>query len=518
MSKKNKWNEKDTPIIIIDGKTIKWKDFPLKIEDYQKIITRLFYFWSNIEDLEKLSHYYSSESIDKTIPHIKKFLSWNKPLNIHDWNYELFFMSVIPFIFTSYKELYMWKKWSTYENYRSKINNDDLNNIPENFFNLKNINIIEGPKNLSKKQIINEIRNAIEHTRYISFPGWIYINNPKTTDPKIHDHNFKAVIEYKFLQQFIFIAPLITKKDHKIYIEKCDNIWILDSRKIYNEIENTIKFGRLISNEDTSNITQTEYKPTQKIQKLIESFYTQNKKKVSCDNLSYIASFLEDPPEITMYEILWTIRKWKYERKWMNLNDFIKETFNISHRQITQHKMIMALSKNNEAKKQFLINLSNNIQKKTQKNWQPLLLHTTWCVEYVIEYFKKQWLEYDDINKCRKNKKWDFQIEDESIHQIIVYLTSNYTEIKKCIDMFPNRLKIQFIKSVYLNKLIPLDNEEKEHIRNALAHNRYTILPWIEDINLRDTYDKNNDTYTREENYNLSDLYEKTYKEMINNK
>ena len=114
MSKKNKWNEKDTPILIINGKTIEWKDFPikwknfpLKIEDYHKIITRLFYFWSNIEDLENLSHYYSSESIAKTIPHIEKFLSWNKPLNIHDWNYELFFMSVIPFIFTSYKELYM---------------------------------------------------------------------------------------------------------------------------------------------------------------------------------------------------------------------------------------------------------------------------------------------------------------------------------------------------------------------------------------------------------------------------
>ena len=107
-----------------------------------------------------------------------------------------------------------------------------------------------------------------------------------------------------------------------------------------------------------------------------------------------------------------------------------------------------------------------------------------------------------------------------------------YLELKKCIELLPNRLRLKFIESVYANGLIPMDsgtvpwmNEEwvkdpndkftnREHVRNALVHNHYMMLPWIDKIILRDGYNKKNDSWNREKVINLPELFKETYNEM----
>lgn len=49
--------------------------------------------------------------------------------------------------------------------------------------------------------------------------------------------------------------------------------------------------------------------------------------------------------------------------------------------------------------------------------------------------------------------------------------------------------------------------DEDEHIRNAFAHHNYTIIPWCDNILLRDP--SINDAPDREKVYNLEELYKK---------
>lgn len=120
-------------------------------------------------------------------------------------------------------------------------------------------------------------------------------------------------------------------------------------------------------------------------------------------------------------------------------------------------------------------------------------------------------LKYNVQKKTFEND--NFEIGIDSISLILSSLQIDFLKIKYSIEMFSNWLKLQFIKSVYTNELIPLNTEEREHIRNALAHNRYITLPWVEDVILSDSY--KNGIYEREEMYNLSKIYKETYDEMV---
>jgi len=57
----------------------------------------------------------------------------------------------------------------------------------------------------------------------------------------------------------------------------------------------------------------------------------------------------------------------------------------------------------------------------------------------------------------------------------------------------------------------------RERIRDALSHHTYILLEWVDDIVLRDWYDKKTDTWAREATFSLSKLFESTYKELDKN-
>jgi hypothetical protein len=74
------------------------------------------------------------------------------------------------------------------------------------------IEIIKPQEKLSKKQIIVEIRNALEHHQYLTCTEGIYINNPKNENPRIHDRDFVAKITYKSLIDYICRINYLSRK------------------------------------------------------------------------------------------------------------------------------------------------------------------------------------------------------------------------------------------------------------------------------------------------------------------
>ena len=118
-------------------------------------------------------------------------------------------------------------------------------------------------------------------------------------------------------------------------------------------------------------------------------------------------------------------------------------------------------------------------------------------------------------------KRWAIEITEKELSSLLWHLTDAYFLVSWIVESFPNRLKVQMIKMVYLNELISLEKNdaenkksENEHIRNALAHDNYIILAWVDQILLRDGYSRSNDIWNWEKLYKLSKLYENTFKAM----
>ena len=131
------------------------------------------------------------------------------------------------------------------------------------------------------------------------------------------------------------------------------------------------------------------------------------------------------------------------------------------------------------------------------------------------------------------------KVDFSSICNWVASARAHYYAVNNMVKLFPNRLKLQLIKLVYVNEQVLLQDENvkwliskvdtstdenwlgkkptRERIRDALSHHTYILLQWVDDIVLRDWYDKKTDTWVREATFSLSELFESTFTELDKN-
>ena len=496
-----------------------------------------------LNSLEKLSHYIIVKKLYENISNIDKFASSKKTLkSCFKWDIdEMFFlyMALFPSMFSSFKELYMGK--TSWQDYYKRLKDEDLKDLDK----IKTI-----PSGLSNKQIISEIRNAINHTHYVSGKDELFIKNPKNPDPRIHLRNFEAIVPYSFLMEFIILAQDCFRKSNYYGFDTDDDklmqrLWRNKEEIKYDDIKDKINFSQgLTIDKDwvykTSKDTEIkrEVVRSEQVENLISKYFSNH--KLERKNLSYIAESLINPPEVHMWEIFQSIIRneisWNNKYKWLNsielIDDVYKEMIN------WWFYWFFDWFKNVEWK-EIIVNICEEIEKKHQDNWQAMLKHFRWCEKCAYEYLKKHgFSEYMDGDK-EYFKKWDVVIETNNIYRAIDELQTHYYVISNMVKLFPNWLRLQLIKLVYINEQVSLQDENvewlvskmdatedehgkgkkpiRERIRDALSHHSYIILEWVDDIVLRDGYKKKTDSRDRETTFSLSKLFESTFKEISEN-
>lgn len=498
-----------------------------------------------LNSLENLSHYITVKKLYEDIPNIDKFASSKKTLkSCFNWDIEeMFFlyMALFPSMFSSFKELYMWK--TSWQNYLNRLNDEDLKILDS---------ITTIPNNLSNKQIISEIRNALNHTHYVQGKDDLYIKNPKNENPKIHARDFEAIVPYSFLMDFIILSQDCFRKTNYYDLkiddkELTERLWRNKGEIKYQDVKDKIHFFQGLTREDVWDENCEDLENSKEKRELFRSEQVENliskyfyKHKLDAKNISYITEALISPPEIHMWEIFQSIirkeLKWSNRYKWLNstelIDDVYKEMIN------WWFYWFFDWFKNVEGK-EIIVNICEEIEKKHQGNWQSMLKHFYWCGEYAYKYLKKHgFSEYKDGDK-EYFKKWNIKIDINHLYGWISELCSHYYVISNMVKLFPNWLRLQLIKLVYVNEQVSLQNDNvewliskvdvtedeqgngkkpiRERIRDALSHHSYIILEGVDDVVLRDWYKKKTDSWDREATFSLSELFESTFKEINEN-
>jgi hypothetical protein len=111
------------------------------------------------------------------------------------------------------------------------------------------------PDDLSNKQIISEIRNAINHTHYVPGEYELFIKNPKNPDPKIHARDFEANVPYEFLIDFITLTQKYYRRSDcfEYYVDEqklLDNLWENKKNIIrYEDVKDKIHFFHSVTKD-----------------------------------------------------------------------------------------------------------------------------------------------------------------------------------------------------------------------------------------------------------------------------
>jgi hypothetical protein len=111
------------------------------------------------------------------------------------------------------------------------------------------------PNNLSNKQIISEIRNALNHTHYVQGKDDLYIKNPKNENPKIHARDFEAIVPYSFLMDFIILSQDCFRKTNYYDLkiddkELTERLWRNKGEIKYQDVKDKIHFFQGLTRED----------------------------------------------------------------------------------------------------------------------------------------------------------------------------------------------------------------------------------------------------------------------------
>jgi hypothetical protein len=150
-------------------------------------------------------------------------------------------MALFPSMFSSFKELYMGK--TSRQDSLNRLTDEDLQK-------LKDFSVT--PNNLSKKQIISEIRNALNHIHYVPGKDEVYIKNPKNSNPKIHARDFEASVPYTFFLDFISVTQDCFRKsdcfeflieDQELLEDVSDN----NKNVKYEDVKDKIQFFQTVT-------------------------------------------------------------------------------------------------------------------------------------------------------------------------------------------------------------------------------------------------------------------------------
>ena len=513
------------------------------------------------DKFEKISHYAMVEKLHEDISGIGAFFSWNRTFNsCNRWDFYSLWWAILISMFTSYKENYMWKKWVSWGNRLDQINNEDLVGLDIR----KKVKDIKGPadKLNSDKWIISEIRNALDHTRYIASWNTVYVRNPKTW--------FEAKVPFSFLHDFITVVQEKSRREAALGMEADDkSIYKYPNNYKFDNIKNKVHYHisinsdkwnpahpysfdeykelmQLNKNWEEIDRAKKEIKFTNQQESIAKTYFNENGKskrrkrhKIDYKNLKYLWMNLTFPPEQFMWEILELIRgKVQNNDYKFYSTDFVDEcgkhlckSYSLWSPAYRRWESDVEISE--------LFYFENALSEQKLEDGQSILKQYSACIDFADKYFRSHWYEYIEENIGEKRigffKKWNWKIKISNIYEVCWALNSHYYFGCQVAESFPDWLKIQFIESVYVNELITLQNNNapwliwswsrnpndeftnREHVRNALVHNNYTMLHWVDEIVLRDWYNKNTDTWEREETINLPKLYEETYKEMVVN-
>ncbi len=509
---------------------------------------------------ERISHYTMAEWLHEEINNIDAFFSWKRTFNsCNRWDFSHLRGSILISMFTSYKENYMSEKWYSWENWLSQIINEDLASLNVS----RRVDIIKpsADKVKSDQWIISEIRNALDHTHYIAQWNTVHVRNPQT--------GFEAKVPFDFLYDFITLVQNKSRRDFAYGIDTNDkSIYQYPNNFKFDDIKNKVQYRMSInSNKDNpahdrnfdeykklmqinknwaeeTERTEKEIKFTNQLENVAKTYFNENgnsKKrkwhKIDYKNLKYLWMNLAFPPENFMREIL-DCMKHKIESKDCKFNstDFIDE-FGKHICDFLWDPAFRRWESDTEISELFYFEKALLEQK--LENWQSILKQLSKCWDFAVKYFKDHGFEYVkkivDGREVWFLKKWIIEIKTSNIDDVCGALNSYYFIGCQIAESFPDWLKIQFVESVYVNELISLKNDDvpwlvggwmrkqndkftnREHVRNAFVHNNYTMLHWVDEIVLRDGYDKRTDTREREETISLPKLYEETHKEMVHN-
>ena len=491
--------------------------------------------------LERLSHYSIIKKLYESMPNIDEFSSSERTLDsCFKWKYDdIFFLykSLLPSIFSSFKELNMGK--TSRQSWLNRLNDEDLQE-------LSNIRVV--PNDLSKKQIVSEIRNAINHTHYVPWNKEVYIKNPKNQDPKIHARDFEADVPYVFLLHFILLTRVYNRRvDY--YSLKIDDQNLLESllenpKDIkYEDVKDKIHFYQGVSKEklwdwtcnSAANAVETkEFIRSEQVEEVIWEYFSNH--KLDMKNLRYVAESLMGRLEIYMWEIFMTLIpnqiKWSTQYKWLKSPELVMDVYKNMRRK--KYYWFYEWFDSIEGK-DTIIALCKELEKQHQ-SWQSILKYFPSCKEFANRYLKKKgFLKYEQRNIVLF-KKWDEIIDGESIYSAIYELCTQYYIIGNMVKLFPNWMRGKLINYWYVNEQLSLQDEyvdwlitkkdtsqdengkgkkpTRERIRDARSHDTYTMLQGVDNVVLRDWYDKKTDSWSREATFDLSKLSESMVNEI----
>lgn len=530
------------------------------------------------EMIEKMSHYFIAKILyeKKVIDHIEEFATSKKTLKScfrgNTSDLRLLWLSLIPVMFASIKEHFL--GWNSWQDHLNNLSEDDFQNLLSDivkFISDKNFSFGK-PSQLSYKQFISEIRNALDHTRYVFWSEDLHIKNPKSD---YHKYDFEVKIPYiPLLLLILDVSNFMTKNSHGIFLKCDDEIFTNPNNLEYNDFKDKFHIYQYLAkwkNVDDTIIHNRELvlskyligdvwdvvgehdwakwdKMEDKIDVLEEWWLLTNyfaKEKFEVKRLVYIAISLQWSLIVPMSRLVYYLLIKNNSYKWLNSDELINDAYQFLSPIFLKpfssfcstNKGIYDDLKNYHLNERFhnpredseyldekwkiLIKIMDRlVETKQSNNWQPVLKTFEWCSNFTYNYLVHCGFAYDG----KVYKKWDIEFSLEEISDFCGNVTDVYFSVKEIVRCFPNRLKVQLIKMVYLNELISLEKgskwcemSERERIRNALAHDNYIILAWVDQILLRDGYVRSEDKWSWEKLYKLSELYESTYKAMDEN-
>lgn len=322
------------------------------------------------------------------------------------------------------------------------------------------VKIFKPSRGMSNKEIIKEIRDWISHRRYVLWKNWLYIYNPQGVR---HKETFEASVKFKYL------------------IDTPNKMWNVTQKYRIEDFcpEENIDFS-LWFNDNLWNFS---------IRKLCK------KKKTWLNRLEYVERISEgghlNAEEFEEYvehlssdqeKILWLFFD-KYGFNWTNLWLGLSHMDDVSLRHMTAHDFMYI----------FFLSMKNfNISR------QDLVSE-----DFLTEAYVQNGYNFADIGAVK-----DIQLKA---------LTKYY------IELMPNYLKMLYIINSYVNDVnitfgLWEQMDETTHIRHALAHWYYSLLPWIKEILLCDPKSGYSKRFDIDKMYEERKEYEKKRKDGLTTK
>ncbi len=483
---------------------------------------------------------------------------------------------------------------------------DKIDDVNIDFLDFSAINIIDSyPKSLSNKWKIKEIRDGIEHSKYVCLPEWIYIDNPIW--PK-HPINFKAIVKRSFIESLVWN---LYYKIQKHYIDIID-CWEVNFDEWFEKNKDNIKRVR-IKSKNKSTVPQRE-KIIQSYTRFVDYWYWDDCEKkeynFSGKETKQLKTFFDShvfwPWELLMACARWPLHnislieildllnqnrtyedfinneevrhkmfstmrsvldlpmvpadfnkyyKWYYRTilpDYFELQSVLSKLINdifTEHPEILQRnyneRIRIVLDIVNERLEDYIAKFMESDEYYKRKkydlevkkyylkhNWEDLTVNDHFKISNSIKESvnKKNVSEYKDeisgwrdLGQTRKNKYLNMMKEDLLKIFDVEFTKSNDRNIglNFILEEVINFLEAIYVSNYYINdpSLIPLWNvqniPEREHIRNAFSHINYKLLPWTNEILLRDP-SRRKDSPDREKIYDLQKLYERCLRKTDN--